>query len=35
MGRLGESIAIQVLSPLIRSKTSLAVFEQGPSGKRD
>lgn len=35
MGRLGESIAIQVLSPLIRSKTSLAVFEQGASGKRD
>jgi flagellar motor switch protein FliM len=35
MGRLGESIAIQVLTPLIRSKTSLAVFEQGPSGKRD
>jgi flagellar motor switch protein FliM len=35
MGRLGDSIAIQVLSPLIRSKTTLAVFEQGPSGKRD
>jgi flagellar motor switch protein FliM len=35
MGRLGESIAVQVLGPLIRSKTSLAVFEQGPSGKRD
>lgn len=35
MGRLGENIAIQVLSPLIRSKTSLAVFEQGGSGKRD
>jgi flagellar motor switch protein FliM len=35
MGRLGENIAIQVLSPLIRSKTSLAVFEQGASGKRD
>ncbi len=35
MGRLGDSIAVQILSPLIRSKTNLAVFEQGPSGKRD
>jgi flagellar motor switch protein FliM len=35
MGRLGDNIAIQVLSPLIRSKTTLSVFDQGPSGKRD
>jgi flagellar motor switch protein FliM len=35
MGRLGDNIAVQVLSPLIRSKTSLSVFEQGASGKRD
>jgi flagellar motor switch protein FliM len=34
MGRLGENIAVQVLAPLIRSTTTLAVFEQGPS-KRD
>jgi flagellar motor switch protein FliM len=35
MGRLGESIAVQVLEPLIRSKTTLAVFEQGAGGRRD
>jgi flagellar motor switch protein FliM len=35
MGRLGDNIAVQVLTPLIRSKTNLSVFEQGPSGKRD
>jgi flagellar motor switch protein FliM len=34
MGRLGESIAVQVLQPLIRSKTTLAVFEQG-AGRKD
>ncbi len=34
MGRLGDSIAIQVMQPLMRSKTTLAVFEQG-SGRRD
>jgi flagellar motor switch protein FliM len=33
MGRLGDSIAVQVLEPLIRSKTTLAVFEQG--GRKD
>ena len=35
MGRIGESIAVQVLRPLIRSSTTLAVFEQGPTGKMD
>jgi flagellar motor switch protein FliM len=35
MGRLGDNIAVQVLAPLSRSKTTLAVFDQGPSGKRD
>jgi flagellar motor switch protein FliM len=35
MGRIGESIAVQVLSPLIRSRTTLAIFDQGVSGKRD
>ncbi len=35
MGRLGENIAVQVLGPLIRSRTTLAVFEQGPSSRRD
>jgi flagellar motor switch protein FliM len=34
MGRLGDSIAVQVLEPLIRSKTTLAVFEQG-AGRKD
>jgi flagellar motor switch protein FliM len=35
MGRIGENIAIQVMSPLIRSRTTLAIFDQGASGKRD
>jgi flagellar motor switch protein FliM len=35
MGRMGESIAVQVLKPLIRSNTTLSIFEQGVSGKRD
>jgi flagellar motor switch protein FliM len=35
MGRIGESMAVQVLSPLIRSSTTLAIFDQGPTGKRD
>jgi len=35
MGRIGDSIAVQVLRPLIRSSTTLAIFEQGASGKRD
>jgi flagellar motor switch protein FliM len=35
MGRIGDNIAVQVLSPLIRSKTTMAVFEQGGSGKKD
>jgi flagellar motor switch protein FliM len=35
MGRIGDNIAVQVLSPLIRSRTTLAIFDQGASGKRD
>jgi flagellar motor switch protein FliM len=35
MGRIGENIAIQVLAPLINSTTTLAIFDQGPTGKRD
>jgi flagellar motor switch protein FliM len=35
MGRMGNAIAVQVLSPLIRSTTTLAIFDQGPTGKRD
>ena len=35
MGRIGENIAVQVLSPLIRSATTLAIFDQGATGKRD
>ncbi len=35
MGRIGENIAVQVLSPLIESRTTLAIFDQGVSGKRD
>jgi flagellar motor switch protein FliM len=35
MGRIGENIAIQVLAPLIDSTTTLAIFDQGPTGKRD
>jgi len=35
MGRIGGNIAVQVLRPLIRSSTTLAIFEQGPTGKRD
>jgi flagellar motor switch protein FliM len=35
MGRIGEHIAVQVLSPLIQSRTTLAIFDQGVSGKRD
>ncbi len=35
MGRIGESIAVQVLRPLIRSSTTLAVFEQAHGGRRE
>jgi flagellar motor switch protein FliM len=35
MGRIGDNIAVQVLSPLIKSRTTLGIFEQGPSGKKD
>jgi flagellar motor switch protein FliM len=35
MGRLGDNIAVQVVSPLIRSRTTLDIFEQGPTGLRD
>jgi flagellar motor switch protein FliM len=35
MGRMGDNIAIQVMAPLIRSTTTMAVFEQGASGKKD
>jgi flagellar motor switch protein FliM len=35
MGRIGENIAVQVLRPLIRSTTTLSIFEQGASGKRE
>ncbi|MGL4636749.1 MAG: flagellar motor switch protein FliM [Beijerinckiaceae bacterium] len=35
MGRIGDNIAVQVLSPLIRSTTTMAVFDQGGSGKKD
>jgi flagellar motor switch protein FliM len=35
MGRIGDNIAIQVLAPLINSTTTLAIFDQGPTGKRD
>jgi flagellar motor switch protein FliM len=34
LGRMGDNIAIQVVSPLIRSRTTMAVFEQG-SGRKD
>jgi flagellar motor switch protein FliM len=35
MGRMGENIAIQIMAPLIQSTTTMAVFEQGGSGKKD
>jgi flagellar motor switch protein FliM len=35
MGRLGDNIAVQVMTPLIRSRTTLDIFEQGPAGTRD
>jgi flagellar motor switch protein FliM len=35
MGRIGDNIAVQVLSPLMRSKTTMAIFDQGPTGKKD
>jgi flagellar motor switch protein FliM len=35
MGRMGEHMAVQVLSPLIRSTTSLAIFDQGALGKKE
>jgi flagellar motor switch protein FliM len=35
MGRIGEHMAVQVLSPLIRSSTSLAIFDQGALGKKE
>jgi flagellar motor switch protein FliM len=35
MGRIGDNMAVQVLSPLIRSNTTLAIFEQGPNGKKE
>jgi flagellar motor switch protein FliM len=35
MGRIGDNIAVQVLAPLIKSRTTLSIFEQGPSGKKD
>jgi flagellar motor switch protein FliM len=35
MGRIGENMAVQVLAPLMRSSTTLAIFDQGPSGKKD
>jgi flagellar motor switch protein FliM len=35
MGRIGENMAVQVLAPLIRSNTSMAIFDQGASGKKD
>jgi flagellar motor switch protein FliM len=35
MGRIGDSIAVQVLRPLIRSSTTLAIFEQGQGGRRE
>jgi flagellar motor switch protein FliM len=35
MGRMGEHMAVQVLSPLIRSSTSLAIFDQGALGKKE
>ncbi|MGL5117372.1 MAG: flagellar motor switch protein FliM [Beijerinckiaceae bacterium] len=33
LGRIGDNIAIQVVSPLIRSRTTMAVFEQGGTGR--
>jgi flagellar motor switch protein FliM len=35
MGRIGENMAVQVLAPLMRSTTSMAIFDQGPSGKKE
>jgi flagellar motor switch protein FliM len=35
MGRMGENIAIQIMAPLIQSTTTMAVFEQGVSSKKD
>ncbi len=35
MGRIGDSMAVQLLAPLIRSTTTLAIFDQGATGKRD
>jgi flagellar motor switch protein FliM len=35
MGRIGEHMAVQVLSPLMRSSTSLAIFDQGALGKKE
>ncbi len=35
MGRMGENIAVQVLKPLVRSRTTLAIFEQGAGSRKD
>ncbi len=35
MGRIGDAIAVQVLRPLIRSSTTLAIFEQAHGGRRE
>jgi len=35
MGRIGGNMAVQVLAPLARSRTSLAVFEQGNQEMKD
>ncbi len=35
VGRVGDSIAIEVMAPLKRSRTSMLSFEQGASARRD
>lgn len=35
VGRVGEHVAVQVLSPLRRSRTTMAVFETKPGGRKE
>jgi len=35
VGRLGDHVALQLLTPLRRSRTTMAVFETKPGGRRD
>ncbi len=35
MGRIGDHVAVQVLNPLKRSRTTLAVFEQGSAQRKE